>query len=928
MAATTGAGTSRKTLVLAAMIFAVAMTFIDQTIVAIAVPKIQAELHLSINGVQWVINAYLLALTSMFAFGGRLADTVGHRKMVVIGIVVFTLASIACGLTPGHGSAAEAWIVTFRVVQGIGGAIMYPAALAIVVAAFPVRERGRALAIFFGVSGGLTAIGPILGGYLSEWTWRAIFWVNVPVAIIALVLTAIARPQTETRPGRLDFRGLALIASGVGLAIFGLQQTQVWGWTNPVVIACMAAGVLLLVGFFYLEPRISEPLIDVRTFRIRAFAVQNAVLFIAMIVFIPIFFFASIYAQVSLGDGPQEAGLYLLVFFAGFAPGVQVGGRRLDRSGAKIPVVAGCVIAAVGLALWGSSVTRLSLNNQWYYIIIAGFGLGLMLGPSNTDAINQVGRLSYGEATGVTQTTRNFGASFGLAFLGTLLVSVERNHLVSPADRARPLVRHRAQRGQDDRAEPRVRAALRRARRVRHARVPRRPAQPRGRHPGRPVRDGSGDGSRGPRGQGRPAPRNPRGRRQHRRTGTVGLRDCRRARGGPHSGLRNWPRSRARGDGRARLIRCRARRRARAGRRKRDRRGPPRVLAALGVPVVDRPLAVQDRHGVRVDPLAVPEQGVAHRALVDEADLLVDPAGPQVEGVDRELNPVQADRLEGVAQDQPGCLGAEAAAAVPVVEQRDPEVAGPVVRIQPVEHDLARVTAGSLVDDSQVQPVVEVRASGVPVLAHLDRELPVVAGEPVTLGIGVKRRSDVGDLDRPEQNLLAGQRWLIGHGNRGSHGHRACRRDSGRSIRFRPSVHRLASGGAGDPAGYWAAVAHAQLRARDNRRMTVARSIGLFIAAGLAEIGGGYLIWRWLREGAPVVLGVLGAIILVIYGIIPTLQRSHDFGRIYAAYGGVFVVASLLWGWGFDGARPDRWDVTGAAVVLAGVGIIYFAPRG
>ncbi len=110
--------------------------------------------------------------------------------------------------------------------------------------------------------------------------------------------------------------------------------------------------------------------------------------------------------------------------------------------------------------------------------------------------------------------------------------------------------------------------------------------------------------------------------------------------------------------------------------------------------------------------------------------------------------------------------------------------------------------------------------------------------------------------------------------------------------------------------------------------MTVARSIGLFIAAGLAEIGGGYLIWRWLREGAPIVLGVLGAIILVGYGIIPTLQRSHDFGRIYAAYGGVFVVASLLWGWGVNGMRPDRWDLAGAAVVVAGVGIIYFAPRG
>jgi EmrB/QacA subfamily drug resistance transporter len=427
---TTGAasGSSKKTLVLAAMIFAVAMTFIDQTIVSIAVPKIQSELHLSINTVQWVVNGYLLALAAMFAFGGRLSDTVGHLKMVIVGIVIFTLASIACGLTP-TGGAAAAWIITWRVIQGVGGAFMYPAALAIVVAAFPVRERGRAMAIFFGVAGGLTSIGPILGGYLSEWTWRAIFWVNVPVAIIAVILTLLARPRTQTRPGRLDWNGLVLIAGGVGLTVFGLQQTQVWGWGNATVIAAMVVGVLLLIAFFRYEVGKSEPLIDVRTFRIRAFRVQNIVLFISMIVFIPIFFFASIYAQVSLGDGPQEAGLYLLVFFLGFAPAVQVGGRRLDRSGAKGVEVAGCVIAAVGLALWATKVTHLSLGAQWYFILIAGFGMGLMIGPANTDAINQVGRLSYGEATGVTQTTRNFGASFGLAALGTLLVTVERNRL-------------------------------------------------------------------------------------------------------------------------------------------------------------------------------------------------------------------------------------------------------------------------------------------------------------------------------------------------------------------------------------------------------------------------------------------------------------------------------------------------------------------
>ena len=189
---------SPRNLVLAAMIFAVAMTFIDQTIVSIAVPEIQKELHLSSTGVQWAVNAYLLSLAALFAFGGRLADTVGHTKMVVLGVIIFAGASAMCGLTP-TGSAAEAWIVTFRAIQGAGGALMFPAALAIVVQTFDIRQRGKALAIFFGLAGGLTAIGPVLGGYLTQWTWRAIFWVNIPVALIALVLIALSRPVTQYR---------------------------------------------------------------------------------------------------------------------------------------------------------------------------------------------------------------------------------------------------------------------------------------------------------------------------------------------------------------------------------------------------------------------------------------------------------------------------------------------------------------------------------------------------------------------------------------------------------------------------------------------------------------------------------------------------------------------------------------------------------
>src|SRR6202453_2245675 len=207
-------GGRSRNLVLAAMIFAVSMTFIDQTIVSIAAPQIQRHLGLTSTGVQWAINAYIMSLAALFAFGGRLADTVGHRTMVTLGVIVFAGASALCGLTP-KGSVAEAWIVAFRIVQGAGGALMFPAALAIVVQTFALRERGRALAIFFGIAGGLTAIGPILGGFLTEWTWRAIFWVNIPVAIIALVLTGISKPTTAHQPARMDYRGLVLVALGV-----------------------------------------------------------------------------------------------------------------------------------------------------------------------------------------------------------------------------------------------------------------------------------------------------------------------------------------------------------------------------------------------------------------------------------------------------------------------------------------------------------------------------------------------------------------------------------------------------------------------------------------------------------------------------------------------------------------------------------------
>src|SRR5215472_6578304 len=222
---------SNKNLVLAAMVFAVAMTFIDQTIVAIAIPNIQKELSLSPTGAQWVINGYLLALSALFALGGKLGDMLGRRRMVMVGVTGFALASAACGFTP-KGSIAEAWIIFFRVAQGATAALLFPAAVGIVVAVFSLRERGRAMAIFFGIAGGLTAIGPIAGGFLTQWTWRSIFWINIPVALVALWLIWRSHPDDDRHPVPLDYRGTVLITGGMALTVLGLQQSSSWGWSS------------------------------------------------------------------------------------------------------------------------------------------------------------------------------------------------------------------------------------------------------------------------------------------------------------------------------------------------------------------------------------------------------------------------------------------------------------------------------------------------------------------------------------------------------------------------------------------------------------------------------------------------------------------------------------------------------------------------
>lgn len=420
-------GTNKK-LALTAMIFAVSMTFIDQTIVSIAAPVVQKDLGLSETGLQWIVNGYLLALAALFAFGGRIADIRGHKQMVLIGIGIFATASALCGATP-DGSIAEAWIITFRIIQGAGAAIMFPAALAIVVSAYDRSERGKALALFFGIAGGMTALGPFAGGFLIDITWRTIFWINIPVAIAAVILTLKAKPDNVKRPAPLDIRGTALVLLGIGLLVLGLQQSSAWGWDDPKTWIAIALGVVLLALFVRVELRTDEPLIQMRIFRNQGFRADAAILFAMSIAFVPMFLYASLYSQISLGYDSSNAGLYIGVFFAGFVVASQWGGRMLDKMGAKPPVTIGCAVSAVGFALWANSMPDLDFNSQWYYIVTAGAGMGLAFGPINTDALNRAPGTSYGEITGITQTVRNIAATLAIAVLGTLLISQNRSNI-------------------------------------------------------------------------------------------------------------------------------------------------------------------------------------------------------------------------------------------------------------------------------------------------------------------------------------------------------------------------------------------------------------------------------------------------------------------------------------------------------------------
>ena len=402
-------------LALTGLILAVSMTTIDQTIVALSAPSIQQNLGLTHDGMQWAVNVYLLTTAAFFLLGGRIADVIGHKRMALVGIAGFGLTSLLCGLAPS-GDLAEPWLVAARALQGISGAIMFPAAIGIVVEGFARESRGRAMAIFFAITGAMTAIGPIAGGYLTVWTWRAIFWVNVPIAIAAFIIVAVAARPSERRHERIDWLGAAVVAVGMGLVVFGLQQASPWEWDSPAVIASLVLGAALLVLFVVVQRRVSQPLIRIAAFRDRGFALSTVATLFASVAFISAFFFLSVYGQVSLQLSATETGLLFLKFFIGFVVASRIGSVRFDKYGARMVVLFGGVIGAIGFGWLATTATNLS-------IVVAGAGIGLMFSPVSTDAVNRAIGASYGEVSAISQTMKNFGGALGLAVFTTIVTS-------------------------------------------------------------------------------------------------------------------------------------------------------------------------------------------------------------------------------------------------------------------------------------------------------------------------------------------------------------------------------------------------------------------------------------------------------------------------------------------------------------------------
>lgn len=420
-------------LTLFAMTGALSMIMLDQTVVTVALPSMTRDLGLSSSGQQWVVNAYVLAMAACVALGGKLGDRLGPVTCFRVGVIVFFGASVFCGIAP-TGGGGELWILAARAAQGIGAALMMPVSAKIVMDAFPISDRGRAMAVYAGVSQIFLAIGPLIGGALTEWiSWRAVFWLNVPVGVLALVLVAIARPANlRDRDAHVSVGAAALLVTGLLLTVLAIQQGSTWHWSSPATLIPLVIGLLLTTVFVVTQWRSATPLVAVRLFARRAFTANLVILGLVQFSLLAAILFSTLYLQDLLHMSPMKAGVAALPLILPITVGAQLGGRWYDRRGNRPPVITGLTIATIGMACWTLSLPHLDYKWQVPGMIITGFGLGLVFSPTNTDALSRVSQAERSQASGIVQTIRQLGGTLGVAIIGSVVLGIEHQVTRTP----------------------------------------------------------------------------------------------------------------------------------------------------------------------------------------------------------------------------------------------------------------------------------------------------------------------------------------------------------------------------------------------------------------------------------------------------------------------------------------------------------------
>jgi EmrB/QacA subfamily drug resistance transporter len=410
---------NRKWWTLAAVTFGLFMIMLDNTVVNVALPSIQDDLKAQLSELEWIVTGYALTFAALMLTGGKLADLLGRRFIFVIGLAVFTAASLACGLA---GTADI--LIGARIVQGVGAALMNPATLSIISATFPPRERGTAIGIWAGSAALALAIGPLVGGLLTEhlsWSW--IFFVNVPVGIVAILACYlfIEESKDTSHEQRLDLPGLITSALGLFALSYGLIEANTYGWGSGRIIGSFLVAAVALVAFVLLEQHQRIPMLDLSLFRNGTFTGANLVQLLTMLSMFGVFFFISLYMQRILGYSAVEAGaaflpMTILVMF--IAPAA---GKLTDLVGARWLMTGGMVLLGVQLFYLSTLEASDSFWNLFPAFLIGGVGMATVMAPSAAAALSAVPVEKSGVGSAVLNTSRQIGGSFGIAFIGAIM---------------------------------------------------------------------------------------------------------------------------------------------------------------------------------------------------------------------------------------------------------------------------------------------------------------------------------------------------------------------------------------------------------------------------------------------------------------------------------------------------------------------------